>query len=77
MSAAPPMMLVVLFAWFLATATHGAGPTESMSLEPTGEGIGVATGVLTLPGSPHYHGHLLTDASNWTGLFAHGSGYGP
>lgn len=66
---AAALVLALLLAWNPADPTLAADPTQPRSLEVSGEGIAVAAGVLTLPGSPDIARHLLTDAWNWPDLF--------
>lgn len=52
-----------------ADTAHATERTEPVVLEVNGEGVAVAKAILLLPGSSELARRLLTDASNWPGLF--------
>lgn len=66
---AVPVLLAALLTGSMVGAAQGAAAIEPLTLEVNREGIAVATGVLTLPGSPTLARHLLGDALNWPNLF--------
>lgn len=63
------MPVAALMIWSVVGAPHEARAIEPLTLEVDGEGIAVATSILTLPGPPALARHLVSDASNWPALF--------